>query len=914
MTSAPSATVTLLFTDIEGSTRLLQLLGERYAELLAEHRRILRDAFATYGGVEEGSEGDGLYFRFSSARDALAGTIAGQRAIADHAWPDGVTVRVRMGLHTGEPAAAEAGYVGIDVHRAARISAAGHGGQILLSQTTHDLVGSRLPPDVTLADLGEHRLKDLRAPERLFQVVAAGLASDFPALRTVDARPNNLPRLLSTFVGREREIAEVKRILATAPLVTLTGPSGVGKTRLSLEVAGQLLDQFDDGVWVVELGTLSDPEFVVQEIATILGLGEEPGRPILATITDHLAGRRLLLLLDNCEHVLAAAARATDSILRASAGVRVVGTSLEPLGIAGEATLPIGSLSLPDPERSASSETILLAEAVRLFAERAAAALPSFRVNDRNAVSVARICRRLDGIPLAIELAAARVRALPVEQIAARLDDRFRLLTGGSRTAVPRHQTLRATMDWSYELLSEEERTVLRRLSVFAGSFSLEAAEAVAATGAVDPGDVFDLLSHLVDKSLVVAGEATAEARFGLLETVRAYGWEQAAAAGEGEDARRRHRDWYLALVDRAAPEFFRGPEPREWVAILDLEHDNLRAALGWSAAAPDEQLAGLRMAAGLWRFWEIRGYLVEGRGWLERLLSATRNLESPLRADALTGAGILAFIQGDYEAAFAFHEESLAVHRLRGDPRSISFAANNLANTAVQLGDYGRARTLYEESQAINSEVGDRRARAFGLMNLADVIGRQGDYEGARARFEESVGIFRAVGDQWGVGFALDNFGIVACRAGDAIAARSFHEQALQISRQLGDERGVARVLSHLGDVASDEGDLGAAKTLHRQCLDIRQAVGDLPGTAAALEKLAWVLAGDEAESAARLVGSAEALRAAIRAPVPHEQRADYERHLGELETRLGLSSFEAARAQGRAMRADEALATILP
>jgi predicted ATPase/class 3 adenylate cyclase len=921
MTSAPSATVTLLFTDIEGSTRLLQLLGEeRYSNLLSDHRRLLREAFGAHGGVEEGSEGDGLYFRFSSARDALAATVAAQRAIAAYQWPEGAAVRVRMGLHTGEPAAAETGYVGIDIHRAARISATGHGGQILLSQTTRDLIGSRLPPDVTLADLGEHSLKDLRVPEHLFQVVATGLPSDFPPLRTVDARPNNLPRVLSTFVGREREIAEAKRILAGSRLITLTGPGGVGKTRLSLEVASQLLDQFDDGVWVVELGTLTDSEFVLPEIASILGLGEEPGRPLLATITAYLAGRRLLLVLDNCEHVLAAVASATDSILRACPTVRIVGTSQEPLGIDGEATLPVGSLSLPDPERKASGETVLGAEAVRLFADRAAAALPTFLVSDRNAEAVARICRRLDGIPLAIELAAARVRALPVEQIAARLDDRFRLLTGGSRVAVPRHQTLRAAMDWSYELLSEEERTVLRRLSVFAGTFTLEAAEAVVAAGTVDSSAIFDLLSNLVDKSLVQAGElpdeSSGEARFGLLETVREYGAERAAAADETEDARRRHRDWFLALVDRAAPAFFRGPVPQDWLRVLALEHENLRAALAWSAAAPGEQPMGLRMAAGLWRFWEIRGDLVEGRSWLEGMLTATGPIVilSPLRANALTGAGILAFLQGDYESAFALHQESLALHRRLGDAASIGSAANNLANTAVQLGEYELARQLYEEPIPGRRASGDSQSVAFLLMNLADVVGRQGDFEEARRYFEESIEIFRELGHRWGVGLALDNFGLVAGRTGDAPTARSLHEQALGICRELGDERGAARVLSHLGDLAAQQDDAAGARALYRESLAIREAVVDLPGIASAIEKLAWVLPAEEAEGAVRLVGCAEALRASIRAPVPPDQRADHERHLRELETTLGGSRFEAVRGEGRTMHRHEAVASLLP
>lgn len=912
MTELPAGTVTLLFTDIEGSTRLLQALGEAYGSLLADHHRLLREAFGARSGVEVGTAGDSLYFTFPTARAAILAAIDGQRAVLGHPWPLDASVRVRMGMHTGEPTSGEAGYVGLDVHRAARISAAGHGGQILVSRTTRDLVADDLPPEVDLLDLGEHRLKDLATSHRLFQVLAPGLPREFSALRSLDARPNNLPRQLTSFVGREQELADGKAMLIAGPLVTLTGPGGVGKTRLALELAAEVLDSFDDGAWVVFLASLTDPAFVLQEVATTMGAVEQPGRALIDTVLDHVRSRRLLLVLDNCEHVVRACAETADALLRAAPGLRIVATSREGLGISGEGLFPVPSLSVPDPGGVTSGDVLARSDAVRLFTERAMAALPSFRVSDQNARPVAQICQRLDGIPLALELAAARVRSLPVEQIAARLDDRFRLLTGSSRLTVPRHQTLRATMDWSYELLSEDERAILRRVAVFAGRCSLEAAEAVCAGRLVAGTDVLDGLSRLVDKSLVVAEAFEGEARFRLLETVRQYGRDQLLESGEAADTQRRHRDWFLELAEEAAPEFFRGPESASWLARLDREHDNLRAALQWSEDEPGEQRAGLRLAAALWRFWEIRGYLVEGRGWLDRMLAATAEEVSTLRANALTGAGILAVMQGDYRAGYELHADSLELHRQLGDPNAISFAMNNLANAAVQLGDYQGASELHEGGAALAREAGDLRGMALGMVNLADDLAHLGDAAGARSRFDEAVGVFGEHGDRWGMAFAYDSFAVVACQQGDFEAARSMLARAREMFSGLGDDRGVARAMTHLGDVALQEGDLVRARSLYLESLAIRQSVGDMSGIAAAIEKIAWVHINDVPQIAACLVGCAEALRETMRAPVPADARPEYERHLTDLGSRLGADDFAAARIQGRTLAPDEAVARL--
>ncbi len=480
MPGLPTGTVTFLFTDIEGSTALPQRLGDRrYAEILAEHQRLLRDAFAKGNGQEIDTQGDAFLVAFSRARDAVATAVAAQQSLMKHTWPDGALLQVRMGLHTGEPISNTDRYIGLDLHRAARICAAGHGGQILLSQAVGVLAAPDLPRGVSLRDLGAHRLKDLKEPEHLLQVVHPDLRADFPPVKSLDVLPNNLPRQLTSFIGREKEMADVKRLLSTAYLVTLTGSGGAGKTRLALQVAADVVDGYLDGVWLADLAPISDPGLVPKTVASALSVAEQPGRDMTETLVDALRSKAMLLVLDNCEHLLAACRDLAAALLRKCPEVRILVTSREELGVPGEALWRVPSLSLPEDIRHLPrSEELVLYDAVRLFVDRAVATTPRFTVTSKNAPAVAQVCQQLDGIPLAIELAAARIKVLTVEQIAARLDDRFRLLTGGSQVLLPRHQTLRATLDWSYDLLPEPEQILLQRLSVFAGGFTLRSGRA----------------------------------------------------------------------------------------------------------------------------------------------------------------------------------------------------------------------------------------------------------------------------------------------------------------------------------------------------------------------------------------------------------------------------------------------------
>jgi predicted ATPase/class 3 adenylate cyclase len=907
----PSGTVSLLFTDIDGSTRLLEQLGDAYATLLSDHHRLVSEAIAAHGGSHVDAAGDGLFVSFPTARAALLACIDAQRAIAKHQWPKGADVRVRMGLHTGEPLSAVAGYVGIDVHRAARICAAGHGGQILLSEAAHALIGTALPDEVSFRDLGEHRLKDLATPIRLYQVVGPELRSEFPPVRSLETLPNNLPHQLSSFVGRSQEIADAEARLATTSILTLTGPGGVGKTRLALEVGAHLVDAYPGGVWYIELGTLNDGALIGDTIVSALQLKQETAGPIPALLSA-LADRRVLLILDNCEHLLDPVVDVADQLLRRCPDLRIVATSREALGMSGESLMPVPSMSLPEPGGPGSPEAferLASCDAVQLFIDRARAVLPGFALTEENAEAIGQICLRLDGIPLAVELAAARVRSLPPHQIAARLDNRFRLLTGGSRTSLPRHRTLRAAMDWSFDMLGEAEQALLPRLSAFAGSFSLEAAEAVATGGAVDRDEVIDLLARLIDKSLLMPEEASTEARYRMLETIRDYAQERLVEAGEASEVYARHRDWFVTLVEQARPGFFAGPEHAAWLARLSEDHDNLRAALRWSDEDPDGASAELSLASGLWRFWEIRGHLAEGSAWLERALARTGGEISQRRALGLTGVGVLATQRGNHAAATAAHEASLLLHRELGSPLAISAACNNVASAAIEQGNFERAGELYREAVELSRTAGDMQGAAFSLLNLADLTARQGGDVEADDLYAQSIQTFETFGDLWGMAHATSRLALVSRRRGDLTAARTRYNDAMDLYRRIGDRRAEARMLAGLGDVAAQEGDDAAAAAAYRESLTLRSQLGDRAGIAAMFERLAGV-AEAAPERAARLLGMAAALREAIGAPLSAAASADLDQFVTGLGRTLSPEALRAAMSEGRRATLQAAIA----
>lgn len=870
MLDLPSGTVTLLFTDIEGSTELLQRLGDdRYAQLLRDHDRLLRDIFQKWNGHEIGGQGDSLFVAFRYSKDALQAAIAAQLAIAAHRWPAAAPVRVRTALHTGEPTDVPGGYVGLDVHRAARICSAGHGGQILLSNAAATLVKQALSEELGLRDLGTHRLKGLNQPERIFQLLHARLAATFPPLRSLSVLPNNLPLQMTSFIGREREVTELQRLLTTTRLLTLTGAGGCGKTRLALQLAGSLLEQFADGVWLVELAALSDPIFVAPSIAAVLNVPEESARAWTETLVHHLRPASLLLVLDNCEHVVDACARVAQTLLGSCPGLRILATSREALRIDGETTFYVPSLSLPDTQTSSSLESLGLCDALRLFVDRAKAVRPAFALTARNAPSLVQVCHRLDGIPLAIELAAARIKMLSIEQIADRLDDRFNLLTGGSRTALPRHRTLRAAMDWSYDLLSQQEQALLRRLTVFSGGWTLEAAEAVCSGPGIDRGDILDLLARLIDKSLVIAEHRGESTRYRQLETVRQDGQDRLSAAGEAQTVRERYADWCLNMAESAEPALVRADQGT-WLDRLEAEHDNMRAVLEWSVRSAQFEL-GLRLASAVWRFWTIRAYCEEGRGWLETLLRNGGAAPAALRAKALNAAGNIAMSgQNDYTAARKFFEESLAIWRTLENKAGIARALQNLGVIASNQGYQVAARSLYQESRGMYETLGDRWEIALSLNNEGFAAFRQGDHSAARALLEESLGMFRGLGDKARIATVLGGLADVALHVRDNAAGYEFLKESLAIRRELGVKGGIALSLEGFAGFAAAQG---------------------------------------HAERAVRLLGAASALRDIIRTPMRRIDSAQYDRTVTSARAAVGEDAFAAAWAVGRAMTLEQAI-----
>jgi len=838
MSALPTGTVTFLFTDIEGSTRLWQQHPEPMKQALLRHHALLQQSIESSNGYVFQIVGDAFCAAFHTAAGGVAAALAAQRALAAEPWGETGPIRVRMALHTGtadlhagEHKAGE--YMsGLTLSHTARLLSVAHGGQILVSNATQELVRNDLPSLVELRNLGLHRLRDLTRAEHIYQVVAQRLPDRFPALRSLEVVPNNLPRQLTTFIGREREIAEAKRLLAETHLLTITGPGGSGKTRLSLEIGARLLSEYPDGVWLVEFAHLADPARVPQVLATALSVREEADRPLLVTLVDHLRPKRVLLLLDNCEHLIDACAGLADTLLRGCPEVKILPSSREALGLTGEVVFRVPPLSLPDSRLVPALERLAEYEAVRLFVDRAIAVKPDFTLTDDTAAAVVQICRRLDGIPLAIELAAARVRTLSVQQITAHLDERFRLLTGGSRTALPRHQTLRGLIDWSYGLLSEAERELFRRVSVFVGGWTLEASVAVCAGVDVDRYDIVELLGRLVDKSLCLIDGEGSDPRYRLLETIRQYGFEKLAETSEGQVVRARHRDFYLGFAEDAEPRL-QGPEQVAWLQRLEADHDNLRAALRWSLDC-DETEAALRLGSALSLFWDTHGYVREGREWLDELLAHARERPTSTvttrRAlgKVLDAASRTRARWSEFPQATEFLTHGLAVWRELGDKRGIAEALNNLAVGATQSGDRVRARVLVAESLALFRELSDKRGTAHALNNLAEILRGEGDLPGARALFEESVPLFEAIEERRGLSHALDNLGGILTAQGDYGPAEALYSRSRRLAEELGDNHAVATALRSLGGVAHHRGDHERARSFYEDSVARFREMGD--------------------------------------------------------------------------------------
>lgn len=731
---------------------------------------------------------------------------------------------------------------------------------------------------------------------------------DGAVLKHFTASPTNLPLQMNRFIGRERELAAVRELLLTSRLLTLAGVGGSGKTRLALQVATDLLDDFEHGVWWVELAALSDPLLVPQAVAAALGIPERADRTLAEALANVLRPRQLLLVLDNCEHLLAACAELIAALLRACPQLRVLATSREALTISGETVWLVLPLRVPDTYQLPPVEGLLAYEAVELFIERARSVRPAFALTPENAAAVVQVCRRLDGIPLAIELAAARIRVLSVEQIVARLDDAYRLLTGGSRSALPRQQTLRAAMDWSYDLLSAHEQACFRRLAVFAGSFSLEAAEAVCAGASGEAYDVLEVLSSLIDKSLVLVEQRSAEARYRLLEPIRQYGQDRLQERAEAAQVRRAHRDWYAGLAERAEAEMA-GAQQKRAFDRLEAEHENLRAAIGWSLEQHEAEAAA-QIGVAIRLFWLLRGYMSEGRSWLGRALAGF-SARNAVRAKALNAAAILASLQDDYTPARALAEESLELSRALAERQQTGYALYILGRLARIAGSYAAAVTFLEESLALFRELHQRDSIALVLSDLGLTVLYLGEYERAAALCEQSLTLARELGDPRSIASWLANLGTVLLARGDDTRAQELCEESLTIRRALGYKGGCAHTLTILGHIAMAQGAPERAAACYAESLSLRRETGEQEGIAAALEGLAAVSATQgQPVAAARLYGFAEALRTPLGAPLPPIDQPSYQRSVAALRAQLGEPTFRSAWAAGRALTLEEALA----
>jgi predicted ATPase/class 3 adenylate cyclase/DNA-binding CsgD family transcriptional regulator len=910
-----SGTVTLMFTDVEGSIRLWEADREAMAEASARHNRLVREQVEAAGGRAFKTVGEAFRVVFADPSAALASAVAVQRAVGAETWPSGSPILVRVALHSGSCVERDGDYVGPVVNRVAGLLAIAHGGQILVSGAACRLLADRLPGGIGLRDLGEHQLKDLGRAERVFQAAGPGLADKFGPLRSLDhpALRHNLPAQATSFVGRAAELAELRSLVAGGSrLVTIAGPGGIGKSRLALQVAADALDGAGDGVWLVELAPVADPELVARTVAAVLQVREEPGRPMLDTLVDAVGDRSLLVVLDNAEHVLGAAAKLADALMRSCPRACLLVTSREPLGIGGEHVFRVSPLPVPPADLAAPSRLGAF-ESVQLFTEHAAMRRQGFVLDEDNAAAVAAVCARLDGIPLALELAAARLGSLSVSEISSRLDQRFRLLIGGSRTALPRHQTLRALIDWSYDLLNAEEQIVLDRLSVFAGGWTLEAAEAVTAAGDSEKWQVLDHLSALVDKSLVQAEEAQGATRYRLLETVRQYAAERLALRAGAELGRVRaaHRDHYLALVETAAIHL-RGPDEAAWLDRLEAEFDNIRAALAFSIADPGTAEPGLRLAAGLRWFCYMRGHAGEVLEALSVLLERPdARMPTRARAWALTASCHLVQHFGDNLAVPLMAGEAMKIARDLADTALAADALAHLCWFRFEHGDLPAALADIDEAVRLARTTADPRLISYILGRRAVLKGEAGDTDAALADQEETLTLSRATGDSYRLAIALANLGVDKLAAGELQAARAHLQEAIMLADDHGYQHLSAGMQENLGFVDLMDADPRHARRQFLALLDTAQITGAKPYVLGAILGLALAAAADgDPTIAATLHGVAdehyeqagrafEAIEAGLR-----------DRDHACLRTALGDAAFEAAYTHGRTLSQADAIA----
>jgi predicted ATPase len=889
-------------------------------ELLARHNAILNQSIEMYHGFVFRIVGDSFSAAFHTAGEALSAVLEAQRKLQTESWSP-APIKVRMGIHTGsaqlrdDPQGQGVSYEGYGtLALTQRIMSVGHGGQILLSQAAHDLVKDRLPDGMELREMGERRLKDIVRPEPIYQVASPDLLSEFPPLTTLEASRHNLPAQLTSFIGREREIAEARKLFSSTRLLTFIGPGGTGKTRLCLQVAAEQIPEFKDGVWLIELAQLADPTYILSAIASTFNIRELQGAQLIDTVTDYLRGKQLLLILDNCEHLIEMCARLSDHFLHACPKLKMITSSREALGIDGETVYRVPSLSLPQDLAAGDggiSNGLMNYEATRLFSERARKANSQFTLTKENARAVTQICKRLDGIPLAIELAAARVKLFTPQQIAERLDDRFKLLTGGSRTALPRQQTLRALIDWSYLTLNEMEQDVLRRLAVFSGGWTFEAAEAVAGEM-----EAMDGLSGLVNKSLVNVEEREDESRYRYLETIRQYAMEKLLESGDAVDVRDRHLAHFLE-VSRRAEAHFGTTQRLLWVNRLEVEHDNIRSALGWALESDPE--SALQMVCSLSLFWMSHNYLTEGCYWCQAAITRAdaASLEGdkidPTRARAYTVLALLSVNRGDHPTGQIAAKQGVALARGLDDKLILVNALTFLGFSSAYLGDVTLAFDSLHESEDICRKLGYRQELANVLQALASVtleVHGAGATEQLQSYMEESLALSQGSVDP---DAAVRTEGILARLAfyrGNLPEARKHADLMLDLHREMGDLLSVTGHQSEMAHVARQLGNFEEALGLYRETLQEWQEIGHRGAVAHQLECFAFIAKSQEqGERAVKLMGAAEALRAASNSPRTPQEAIEYDKELAGLRAGMDEKAFNLLWEEGQSMNMEQAV-----
>ncbi|MBC7878021.1 MAG: adenylate/guanylate cyclase domain-containing protein [Anaerolineales bacterium] len=890
----PSGTVTFLFTDIEGSTQLWEKNPEEMKSALAKHDAILKTAIESNHGHIIKTTGDGVHAVFTTAIDAINAAIAAQSKFktSEFSKNSEVLLHVRMGFHTGEAELRENDYYGQSLNRAARIMGVGHGGQILLSGITTEVVREHLPANTSLQDLGDHRLKDLIRPERIFQLNAPDLPNNFPALKSLNTLPNNLPNQLTSFIGREREMSEAERLISSSHLLTLVGPGGTGKTRLSLQLAAEQFSKFKDGIWFIELAPLANSDYIIPAIASVFDLREVRNISFTNILLDYLRAKQILLIFDNCEHLIEASAQIASQILQTCSQVKIVASSREALGIEGETVFRVPSL--------------IDTEATRLFVERATKAESRFKLTENNASSIAQICSRLDGIPLAIELAAARVKLFTPEQIAERLDDRFKLLTGGSRTALPRQQTLHALIDWSYQTLNETEQKTLRSLAVFSGGWTFEAAESV-----IGANEAMDGLVGLVNKSLVNVEEHEGQSRYRFLETIRQYALEKLIESGEAVDARNHHLDFILQLAEESEGQMF-GAESVEWLDQMEIEHDNLRAALEWAVSNHIEKAIRLAIAVG--GFWTTRDYSSEARNWCKTILEHSQLLHTlnNERAKMYAIWGWSAITTGNHKEGLAAAEIGLALAKQAEDKKYIIVRLLSIIGLATMFsGDPITAMAIFEECilMARQNEFKGELAIALTAHAQSNFFTKK-DLALAEKYLREAVILGKEAGYHWASDLSMLAAGRLAGTLGDLETARQRFVESAEISKKIGNKRMAYSSRSEFAHVLREHGKIDEALEIYREVLPQWKELGHRAAVAHELECIAYILIKkEEPESAGMLLGAAEVLRKAIDTNMTNLEVVEYEKEISSLRKMLGEDEYNRRWLEGQKLTIDDAI-----